>query len=340
MQTSTERYLGFYLSRPFWAVNEIDLSNGIPSGFSNLMGEEVFQYEDPEFKLKVCRDGRFLLRINPKSSSNNNTGDHILSIETWSHYLKYANAAVLLFESIFINETNKFGYFETRELTNKDAFGVRYENGIWNGESITDLSLAREFQNARLGILSQNGLHVSHHPLFQTRRVIPVSIFEKFADTFNHAFKNEWLISLLSLLIKSISEFKVANFDTALIISWFIVESIVQEKWSLWIHEKNGAHVDINKKRIDAGRKKQLNGRDFPISVKMNILELNDCLPHELFQKLDTTRKYRNKITHQNSKYRCTLSDAKAAIETSNELIDQHFQFKITLNLSLTISGL
>ena len=339
MTVPYDKHLGFYLSKPFWAIEEFDIDNNI-SMFTDLMSEEVFQHLNKEYSLKICRDGMFLLKINEISKKivNELNVDFLEQINAWSSYLQYANTLVLLFESAFIEE-QKLAYFEIQELTNKDAFSVSFENNECKGYTIASLSTAEKFQNARyLSSLPFGGSHPSTNPIFTGRPVVLKSTLDKLVGNFDLIYRNKRLISLFSQLIKSIGEFKIANFDTALIISWFVIESILQDKWTSWINSKNIS--GINPKRINAERKGKLEGRDYPLSVKLNILELNDLLPNEIFQNLDRIRGYRNKIVHRDSKFKCSLENAKEAINATNDLIIQHFNFKITLNLGLSISGI
>ncbi len=333
-QPSIERYIGFYLLNPFWAINPVNMLD--INQFTNNMSEVVFDYQHPDYNLKICRDGMFLLRIREIAEKiESNYGKINFSEHTteWSNYLEYGNAIVLLFESTILKEL-KHAHVETRALTNKDAFGVIYENGKWSGCSIATLSTAEKFQNARFTRLLSNNTPLQFNPIFTSRITIPKSVLDSFSFKFNEIYSNKWLVSLLSELTKSISEFKMANFDTALIIAWFIIESILNFKWSAWIDSRN-----INN-RISKSRKENLTGRDYPLSIIMNILELNDIISIEFFDKLNLIRKWRNKIAHRDSQYRCSMENVRIAIDTANKLIEENFQINITLNLGLSISGL
>lgn len=336
-----ERYFGFYLSRPMWVINQVNLqSDNLAETFTNLMSEEVFTHEHDKYILKLCRDGLFLFKIKSIEQKlvANQSSQFAEHLEEWIKYLRYANAIALLFESVFIEETKMY-YFETRELTTKDAFGVMFEGGEWKGHSIATLSVAEKFQLGRHLSLYTNNIPISMNSLFLGRQVVSQAVLDQLADHFDNLYDDDFLISLFSELIKCVSEFKLANFNTSSVIAWFIVESIINVKWSNWIESKNSSDVS-GKTRINSRRKKNLEGRDYSISAKLNILELNDQLPNDLFLKLDEMRTQRNKIAHREKDFQCSMSQAQGAINSTNELIEQHFNFKINLNLSLSISGL
>ena len=64
--------------------------------------------------------------------------DHIQIGETvkrWGEYLDYLNTFYLFLDSSTI-EIAKLSYFNLHEITNRDAFRVRYEGGKCVGENI------------------------------------------------------------------------------------------------------------------------------------------------------------------------------------------------------------
>lgn len=327
IQPKISRYLGFYLSKPFWVKEAIDLQSGFPQDFSNLMEEQMFIYEDATLDLRLCRDGRFLLKL--KQLSDDDPDKTFPGpVKTISVYVKNINTLALIFESVFLATTN-FGYFETSELTNKDCFGVRYENGEWKGESIQQLE---KFQNARMGLIRFPS-HPAMDTIFVSRPVIPLEIIQEATSIYKDIAGNDWLIALVSSLNKSISEYKIANYDTALVLSWFIIESIIADKWSQWILSK----AEETSGRINSARKERLiKGRDYPISVKLNMMEMNEVISLHIYKKLDQVRGNRNAIVHRDKDYWCPQEDAQSAIEAANTLIENHFALKLHLNLSFS----
>lgn len=337
-----ERYFGFYLFNPMWVIDAVNLqSENLAEHYTDLMSEEVFKNENHKYILKLCRDGMFLFKIKSiekKLQRVNQAQGFSEYLDEWSKYLKYANSIALLFESAFLKVT-QLQYFETRELTAKDAFGVAFENGKFRAHTIANFSISEKFQLSRYLSYFSNVNQIFTNPIFLGRQIVSKAVLDSLANDFDSIYDNESLVSMFSELIKSISEFKIANFNTSLVIAWFIVESIINAKWRTWIQSKTSIN-ETGKDRINSKRFEKLEGRDYPISVKMNILELNGLLPIELFLKLDEMRSQRNKIVHRNQNFRFTLENARAAIENTNELIEQHFNFKVFLNLSLSISRL
>lgn len=325
------KYLAFYLSKPFWVKDAIDLQAGFPEGFSNLMEEQMFIYEDETLDLRLCRDGRFLLRLKLLSGKDS-LMSFLGSMKTISAYVKNVNALALIFESVFIKETKNY-YFETKELTNQECFGVRYENGKWAGESVQQLE---KFQHARMGLNIGPFPNPAMQPIFLMRPIVSLEIVQETANIYKTIFANEWLISLVSSLNKSISEYKIANYDTALVLSWFIIESIISDKWAQWIASKEEKIPG----RINRERKKRLQGRDYPISVRLNIMEMNEVISLELYQMLDKVRANRNSIVHREKDYWCSPEDAQSAIQAANTLIQTHFDLELHLNLSFRWSSI
>jgi len=340
-----ERYLGFYFSNPFWLDQKIDVDSlrVSPDLFTAELSRIIFTHVGIGYTLKVCRDGRFLLRINSIAEQieatyaepNMSFGNHL---SAWSEYLMFANAFALIFQSTHL-EVSNFGYFESRELTNKDAFGIRVENGHEAGHSICPQSIAEKFQMGRyLSQLPNSGVPLSLDSRFSNRIVVEKSVIEKAVTKFDSIIGNRNAISNTNQLLKAVSEYKVGNFDTSLILAWFVVESIVHAKWSAWLDSKK-LDGDGNL-RINGDRKSVLKGRDYTMSSKLNMLELADVLPLSIFKNLDKVRGFRNKVVHQDERYDCSMEDAGLALESANALMLYHFNIALKLNLSLSISGL
>jgi hypothetical protein len=124
------------------------------------------------------------------------------------------------------------------------------------------------------------------------------------------------LVSLLSELSKSFSEFKIGNYTTSLTLAWFVIESALINKWVEFLDSKNIIYSD-NSKRINPKRKESLMRPD--INVIANLLELTDVLNFPLFKKIDTVRGYRNKIVHRSHDYVCKVEDCTMALEIALE---------------------
>ena len=58
------QFTGFYPLRPFWAVSKVNFADQSREGwFHDQMVEEVYSKETDTYTIKVCRDGKILLRM-------------------------------------------------------------------------------------------------------------------------------------------------------------------------------------------------------------------------------------------------------------------------------------
>src|SRR5262249_11740569 len=125
--------------------------------------------------------------------------------------------------------------------------------------------------------------------------------------------RGDWaVLERLSRITKSLAEYKIGNYPTSLVLAWFVIESVLAQKWRTWIESKQR---EIGKeKRINTDRWKVLEGRDYPVSVLSNMLELLDLLPYETYKRVDKVRGYRNSTVHQKPGFQCTAEHCQDAI--------------------------
>ncbi len=131
-------FTAFYPSRPFWAGSKVNFQvPRVDSWFHDQMVEEVYSRETDAYALKVCRDGRILIRIS--ALEHDEPSEAHLPIEKivqrWGDYLDYLNAFYLLLDSATL-EIDHLACFNLHEITNRDAFRVTYENGKTTSENI------------------------------------------------------------------------------------------------------------------------------------------------------------------------------------------------------------
>jgi hypothetical protein len=334
-------FTAFYPSRPFWAVSKIDFSD--PNSLKNfhaLMSEEVFQDASEAFSVKISRDGRIMLRIEALENDDVQTEaptDIESTVRKWGEYLDYLNAFYLLLDSSVIKLMN-LSYFNLHEITNRDAFRVRYENGKHAGENIAYESIASVFQMGRFSS-SYGSMPIPCEPRIIMRQVISHDAIAYAVENFRVVMSNPGLEKVLASFTKSISEYKVGNYETSIILAWFISETIISKLWKNHIESLNEEVTD-GQQRINRERKDYLIGRDFHISLVSNILELWGILPFSLFKDVDTVRRFRNKIVHGASKYAPSATEAQLAINTALELSRRSNAIDFITNLSYSVTGL
>ena len=83
----------------------------------------------------------------------------------------------------------------------------------------------------------------------------------------------------------------------ALMLTWATCEQMLSLMWN---NRLNEVKSDSNSEpRMSKARREKLKGRDYPISVVIEILELEDRIPNRLYRLLDISRKGRNYWMHE-----------------------------------------
>lgn len=334
------QFTAFYPSRPFWAGNKVNYKDQSYEGwFHDQMVEEVFSYESASHAIKVCRDGRIMIRVESLEQSEHS--ESLIPIEKtvkiWGEYLDYLNTFYLLLDSSTIEIAN-LGYFNLHEITNRDAFRVRYEGGKSTGENIAIESIASVFQMGRYSSSYRSGLPIEYDPQITMRQVIPIEVIEHASQMFAAVVASPGLVKILASFAKSLSEYKVGNYETSIVLAWFITERGISRIWEKHIESLNADFPD-GKKRINRERRDFLTGRDLTISIVSNLLELWGLLPNSIFQNIDATRGLRNKIVHGHS-FQPAAKEAQLALKTAQWMIERKWDFGFTPSMSYSVSGL
>jgi hypothetical protein len=102
---------------------------------------------------------------------------------------------------------------------------------------------------------------------------------------------------LMALLNKAISSTRRGEFAEAHILSWAVIEKLIQVEWDEFMENTNET-FDDGTKSINSKRKNFLNGRDFTAAVRIEILELAKVIPYEVYKRLGPIRKVRNDWIH------------------------------------------
>lgn len=137
---------------------------------------------------------------------------------------------------------------------------------------------------------------------------------------------------------KSLSEYKVGNYETSIVLSWFVAEGGINLIWGKHIMELN-ADLPGGEKRINRGRRDFLTGRDFTVSIISNLLELWGLLPNEIFRDIDAVRGFRNKIVHGHS-FQLGAEECQLALQIAQWMIAKEWDIDFTPNMGYSVSGL
>jgi len=329
------QFTAFYPSRPFWAGSRVNFADQSCEGwFYDQMVEEVFSSETDTHTIKVCRDGRIMLRVEALEQELDGHVGIRKTVKRWGEYLDCLNSFYLLLDSSTV-EIAKLGFFNLHEITNRDAFRVRYEEGKCVGENIASESIAATFQMGRYSSSYSPRVPIEFDPRITMRQVISVQVIEHASNAFGKIVASPGLEKTLALFAKSLSEYKVGNYETSIVLSWFIIEVAMRRLWRMHIDNVNsklpGGRMRINRKRRDL-----LTGRDFTTSLVSQLLELWGALSYGLFEDIDTVRGYRNKVIH-GVDFSAGPGECQLSLRTAQEMIDRLWGLRFTPNMSYSV---
>jgi hypothetical protein len=222
----------------------------------------------------------------------------------------------------------------------RDAFRVRYEDGKPVGEGIRTESIASVFQLGRYSSSYRPGIPIEHDFMIMSRGVVTREALANAASRFAKAVASPGSEKTLAACAKSLAEYKVGNYDTSIVLAWFVIEEAINSLWSAHIDGQN-RDLPGGRKRVNRERKDFLIGRDFTASVVSNMLELVAVIDHDLFTSVDQVRGYRNAIVHRRDGARLPGSaEATLALTTAQKLSERLWGIPFALNLVRSVHGL
>lgn len=334
-----EEFTGFYFPTPFWVGEALVWndetykvhSSVAPEDFYKRMREVAYRYDIERFRLHVCRDGMLMLQVSelePRAEVRETSSGEAFVL-WWARYLDYLNCFALLFESAV--QTTGFP-FRLAEVILQDVFTVQFTDGKRSGQSVAGSSVTLPIQMAGISECEE-ALSLYGHVLLG-RKVIPKEVFDRAVEMFKTASADKNLVGMLAGITRSIAQYKLGNFSTSIVLSWFVIETYIHGKWADLLESKAGAASD-DKKRINSKRRATLTGRDYPVSVISNFLELTDVLPFQTFERINLIRGYRNDIVHRDTKYSPEGEHCRQAINLAIELTLEDRDFTVAPNLGI-----
>jgi hypothetical protein len=243
-------FMAFYPSRPFWAGSKVNFDDQSYDGwFYNQMVEEVFSQSNDTYTIKICRDGQIMLRIEALEQDQSPEAHPRIEdiVQRWGEYLDYLNAFYLLFDSSTL-EVSNLCYFNLHEITNRDAFRVGYKDGKMTKGGIADESITSVLQMAKYASSYPAGVPIQHDPLIGKRQVVTLDVIEHASSLFARVVASPGLEKTLASFAKSLSEYKVGNYETSVVLSWFITEAAIKHFWK--------THIDSLNYDLQGGRKR------------------------------------------------------------------------------------
>jgi hypothetical protein len=335
-------FTGFYPSRPYWAVSRVNFHvPRVDRWFHDQMAEVMFSRDTDALSLRISRDGEILIRIARLESNAPNTVPSPIededTVRRWGEYLDYLNTFYLLLDSATIERDHR-AYFNLHEITTRDAFRVSYEDGKRIDENIANESIASVFQTARFVGTYRSESDIEHHPLIVMRAVISRDAISHAASEFERIVASAGAEKTLASFAKSLSEYKVGNYETCIVLAWFVTEAAIS---SLWERQLDALNQDLpdGRRRINSDRRHFLTGRDLPTSVVSNLLELFGAVDHELFEDIDKVRRFRNQIVHP-TQFTPRAAEAQLAMGTALSMIRRIWNIHLTPSLGYSVPGL
>ncbi len=299
------------------------------------MSEEIVSHDTGVFSLRVCRDGLLMLEMSELETllpliEVQDIGGYVA---WWSGYLMWMNCLALLLDCCVIEEA-RLGYFNFSEVTRRDAFRIRFENGQFSACDVASESHVRYLQDSRhLSLVRQPIEFLTN---LDGRIPLPRTAFDLLIAKFDYLSTRPELASSVSILAKSLSEYKRGNYDTSLVLAWFVVEGEINKRWRELLESKNCDYPD-GQRRINSDRRKKFEGPDYPVSVVSNLLELEGVIPFKVLQEFDEIRGYRNAIVHRKPNFSCEAAHCRKTIEVAKRLVTERENFTFELNFSYSV---
>lgn len=324
------RFRAFYVSPPSWVGEAINLPYP-PTGHPLPdLGEVVFAFETANVRLRACRDG--MVMIDLPSLTRPSATQLEESVAFIGTYVAHMNAFSTLLDSA-VQATQGLSIVEIKEITRADTCSITYTPGH------PVPSMAAGGFCAAMTQASYRYSPPAAADMFwiHPRQVISIASIEMAAVSLDAAITVKGAIATLASLGKATAEYKVGSYNLALIIAWFIVESVVKQLWENKLDELRQA-APVQTPRINVDRLKYLVGNAFGIAAITNSLELLGVLSTADFLSIDSVRQKRNKITHAGSAYVATAVDAQDAIVIASKLTERFFGVAVVPNLGYSVS--
>ena len=210
---------------------------------------------------------------------------------------------------------------------------------IWRWRTRPDVELAIIAQEQPMPILNQHtwlpfdvqvsnakktiGVLSDNDKLF--RPSLTVSLLDNALNVMfvDSDFTANW--QLIALLNKAVLSTHRGEFAEAHILSWAVIEKIIQNEWDRFIESTNEI-LDDGAKTVNSKRKEILNNRDYTVSVRTEMLELAKIIPYTLYKRLSPIRKTRNDWMHNLGPV--SLQDCRECYEVAREFLSRKLGYE------------
>ncbi|QNK66831.1 hypothetical protein [Variovorax sp. PAMC26660] len=329
---NTQRFLAFYTPRAFWVDAPANLENIGSPAFAKSMGEICYACVFEKFTLKIARDGLLMLSVGKLDRKESTPLPNIdQTIKLWRNYLEHINSLYLLLDSATIR-CSSASFFNLNEITLRDAFTIHLdENDEFLGMQTLTGSFAGVLQHDRLPSQANTPQLLNRLML---RSTLPSSVIHHAVTRYKRAATEPELLRLLNSLAKGLSEYKQGNYETAVVLAWFLIEFHLNAIWEKFLETENKTMPD-GVLRFGKDRERYLT-KELTISMIVQHLEFAGLLDWETFRKVDATRKVRNRLAHR-MPATASRDEASIALHLAHEFIENQSHIDIDLNSSLSI---
>lgn len=159
---------------------------------------------------------------------------------------------------------------------------------------------------------------------WKSRLKITIGLIQNVIDLLKR-FQNEW--SYLSMLNKAINYNLRGDFSTAHIICWSLTEKLIELEWIKYLKSLNDdsdREKRINSKRMDG----LTSSSKYEASQRLEILELLDIIPLDLYKKATKVRRKRNDWIH--SLKPITPQDYVHCYFVAKEFLSRRLDYELT----------
>lgn len=311
----SESFYCFYPSTPLWVGHAPDFSRLNQGGvrLEDIMSEEVIRSHTDNASVVFCRDGMCMVWIDAldkqmqdiRRKGGPGPGNKLLN-EQWlalhRQYMHYLNAMQLLLDSALL-QMDQFAFFHSASLRLADVFPVIIdERYLWPvldyNYGITGFHAVRDsLHRGRRPESYDRTRPIEEDDRIRHRRETAEPLFQHVIAQFYKAQDDADLIDILNQTLVAVDNYNVANYSVALVQAWFLIELFVNMCWVQFLLEQQTSPSG-GEARINAERRQLLTGRDFTAAIISNVLELNGRIDTEVFKKIDSLRKARNRVSH------------------------------------------
>ncbi len=317
---SNKKGIAFYLDRKFIVYDgkiikkpSILLNYNIEECYKNI-NNIVYSYDGNDIIIRIFSDS--LIFIADRNYENDDW------IKSNNRLIKLANtilAVMFSTSSEFLNikkgETTFF--IHDKEINVKNIMHCTANdeyNEIEFKSCDATIKLDDIMQRDDINVFERNN---NTTPVYDTNTIN--EFFKLFERNFNLIIDKK-IENIVYMLYRSVLETKKSNFDISILLSFFVIENVLNAMWDDALNEK-----DLYKKLKD--------DINYTIAIKSNMLYMNGVISKEELEKIDFARKKRNSIAHANFEFQDELdfSTLSQIFLTSIDLFAKYYNINFKM---------